>query len=169
MLAFSCDSGLVGVIDISTKQVTKMRTLHTNVGLKVGAKFGSPSRRLIPIHKICGTVRFVPNRPSEILSTGYDSALLHFDIAQGSVLSRFDIGEEPTEQKELLIHTIPSRSSTLERSVTLTALRSFHRLLRTRCYGREYCGWSCVDWEGWRQVDHAEEKANQKVGGTEGR
>jgi hypothetical protein len=94
MLTFSCDSGLVGVIDISTKQVTKMRTLHTNVGLKVGAQFGSPSRILISVHKICGTARFVPNRPSEILSAGYDSALLHFDIAQGSVLSRFDIGEE---------------------------------------------------------------------------
>jgi len=73
-LAFSCDSGLVGTIDLSTKQVTKMRTLHTN---------------------ICGAVRFVPNRPSEILSAGYDSVLLHFDIIQGSVLSRFDIAGLP--------------------------------------------------------------------------
>lgn len=51
-------------------------------------------QRLIFIHKICDAVKFVPNRPSEILSAGYDSALLHFDIAQGSILSRFDIGKE---------------------------------------------------------------------------
>jgi len=51
-----------------------MRTSHTN---------------------ICGAVRFVPNRPSEILSAGYDSVLLHFDITQGSVLSRFDIDGLP--------------------------------------------------------------------------
>lgn len=35
---------------------------------------------------------FIPNRPSELLSAGYDSALLHFDIVQGSILSRFDVG-----------------------------------------------------------------------------
>jgi len=40
-------------------------------------------------------VRFVPNRPSEILSAGYDSTLLHFDIIQGSVLSRFDVAGLP--------------------------------------------------------------------------
>jgi len=73
-LAFSCDSGLVGVIDLSTKQVTKMRASHAN---------------------ICGAVKFVPNRPSEILSAGYDSVMLHFDITQGSVLSRFDIASIP--------------------------------------------------------------------------
>ena len=39
-------------------------------------------------------MRFVPNRPNEILSAGYDSVLLHFDIIQGSVHSRFNIGEE---------------------------------------------------------------------------
>jgi len=54
-----------------------------------------PFQRLTCIRKICGTVRFIPNRPSEILSAGYDSALLHFDITQGSVLSRFDVGKEP--------------------------------------------------------------------------
>ena len=53
-----------------------------------------PPRRLICVHEICGAVRFVPNRPSEILSAGYDSVLLHFDIIQGSVHSRFNIGEE---------------------------------------------------------------------------
>lgn len=37
-------------------------------------------------------MRFIPNRPSELLSAGYDSAMLHFDIVQGSILSRFDVG-----------------------------------------------------------------------------
>jgi len=60
-------------------------------------------RQLICIHQICGAVRFVPNRPSEILSAGYDSALLHFDIAQGSVLSRFDIGREVIARRDSLL------------------------------------------------------------------
>ena len=87
-----------------------------------------PQRLTFP-HKICGAVKFVPNRPSEILSAGYDSALLHFDITQGSVLSRFDIGKEPVERKELLTHADPSWPSTLERDITLTTLRSLYRLL----------------------------------------
>lgn len=73
-MAFSCDSGLVGVIDLSTKQVTRMKTSHTNV---------------------CDGVRFIPDRPSEILSAGYDSTLLHFDVNQGSLLSRFDVASPP--------------------------------------------------------------------------
>ena len=63
-------------------------------------------QRLTRIRKICGTVRFIPNRPSEILSAGYDSALLHFDIAQGSVLSRFDIGKELVELEGFLTNGI---------------------------------------------------------------
>ena len=38
-------------------------------------------------------MKCIPDRPSEIVSGGYDSAILHFDIGQGSILSRFDIGE----------------------------------------------------------------------------
>jgi len=71
-----------------------MRVVHTNVGFTFDKILILFPRELIHIHKICGTVRFVPNRPSELLSAGYDSALLHFDITQGSVLSRFDIGKE---------------------------------------------------------------------------
>ncbi|KAJ8587077.1 hypothetical protein M405DRAFT_742533 [Rhizopogon salebrosus TDB-379] len=70
-LAFCLDSGTVGVVDLSTKQVTCMRTSHGN---------------------ICGTVKFIPDRPSELVSGGYDSSLLHHDFHQRTILSRFDLG-----------------------------------------------------------------------------
>ncbi|KAJ7905683.1 WD40-repeat-containing domain protein [Mycena olivaceomarginata] len=69
-LAFSTDSGAVGVVDLSTKTITRMKTGHSS---------------------ICGIVRFIPDRPREIVSGGYDSCLLHFDFLQGAVLSRRDI------------------------------------------------------------------------------
>ncbi|KAJ6502386.1 WD40-repeat-containing domain protein [Mycena sanguinolenta] len=72
-LAFSTDSGAVGVVDLSTKMITRMKTGHSSV-------------RLTTI--IC---KFIPDRPREIVSGGYDSCLLHFDFHQGSVLSRRDI------------------------------------------------------------------------------
>ncbi|KAI0333505.1 WD40 repeat-like protein [Cubamyces sp. BRFM 1775] len=73
-LAFGSDSGSVGVIETSSNKITRMRNSHTTV---------------------CGCVRFVPDRPSELLSGGYDSALLHFDVNQGSILSRLDIAAPP--------------------------------------------------------------------------
>lgn len=42
--------------------------------------------------KICATVKFTPDRPSELVSSGYDSRLLHHDFHQRTVLSRFDLG-----------------------------------------------------------------------------
>ncbi|KAG1729018.1 WD40-repeat-containing domain protein [Suillus lakei] len=73
-LAFCLDSGTVGVVDLSTKQVARMKTSHDN---------------------ICGTVKFIPDRPSELVSGGYDSSLLHYDFHQRTVLSRFDLGTSP--------------------------------------------------------------------------
>nr|GAT60084.1 predicted protein [Mycena chlorophos] len=61
---------LFGVVDLSTNTVSRVKTRHTS---------------------ICGIVRFIPDRPRELLSAGYDSALLHFDFALGTVLSRRDI------------------------------------------------------------------------------
>ncbi|KAK7054664.1 hypothetical protein VNI00_003127 [Paramarasmius palmivorus] len=66
-LAFSTDSGVVGVVDVTTKEVTKMKSKHEN---------------------ICSNVKFIPDRPREIVSSGYDETLLHFDCLQGSVLSK---------------------------------------------------------------------------------
>ncbi|KAL5635350.1 hypothetical protein ACGC1H_004218 [Rhizoctonia solani] len=70
MIAYSCDSGVVGVYDIQTKKRRVMKAMHSS---------------------ICGTVGFVPIRPREIVSGGYDSQLLHFDASTGSILSRLDI------------------------------------------------------------------------------
>ncbi|KAF9053018.1 WD40-repeat-containing domain protein [Panaeolus papilionaceus] len=66
-IAFSMDSGIVGVIDLATKAVSKMETKHES---------------------ICGSVKFIPDRPRELVSGGYDMHLLHFDFAQGKALSR---------------------------------------------------------------------------------
>ncbi|KAI0723954.1 WD40-repeat-containing domain protein [Cerioporus squamosus] len=69
-LAFTSDSGSVGIVDLPSHTVSRMKSCHNTV---------------------CGSVKFVPDRPSELVSGGYDSALLHFDITQGTILSRFDI------------------------------------------------------------------------------
>ncbi|KAJ7087873.1 WD40-repeat-containing domain protein [Mycena epipterygia] len=73
-LAFSTDSGSVGVVDLSSRTVSRMKTAHSS---------------------ICGIVRFIPDRPREIVSGGYDSCLLHFDFMQETVLSRRDIPPMP--------------------------------------------------------------------------
>uniref|UniRef100_A0A0W0F817 WD40 repeat-like protein n=1 Tax=Moniliophthora roreri TaxID=221103 RepID=A0A0W0F817_MONRR len=40
------------------------------------------------LNEICANVKFIPDRPREVVSSGYDETLLHFDCFQGSVLSR---------------------------------------------------------------------------------
>ncbi|KAK0468195.1 WD40-repeat-containing domain protein [Desarmillaria tabescens] len=74
-LAFCTDNGLVGVVDLSSKCVSIMKTKHDNV---------------------CGCVKFIPDRPRELVSGGYDKALIHFDYMQENVLSRHDISIPPT-------------------------------------------------------------------------
>ncbi|KAH7889639.1 WD40-repeat-containing domain protein [Phlebopus sp. FC_14] len=75
-LAFCSDLGTVGVLDLQTNRITQMRQSHGN---------------------ICGTVRFIPDRPSELVSGGYDSTILHFDFSRGGVVSRDDLrGAPPT-------------------------------------------------------------------------
>lgn len=44
---------------------------------------------------ICATASFVPDRPNEVVSGGYDSALLHFDFRQGTLLSRREFASLP--------------------------------------------------------------------------
>ncbi|KAI0819538.1 WD40-repeat-containing domain protein [Trametes gibbosa] len=76
-LAFSSDSGSVGTMEISSKNILRMKSSHTTV---------------------CGCVKFIPERPNELLSGGYDCALLHFDVTQGTILSRRDIAAPPPSQ-----------------------------------------------------------------------
>ncbi|KAH9063479.1 WD40-repeat-containing domain protein, partial [Lactarius vividus] len=73
-LAFTLDSGAVGVVDLLTNDVWRMKTQHTSV---------------------CATTSFIPDRPSEVVSGGYDSALLHFDFRQGTLLSRREFASLP--------------------------------------------------------------------------
>ncbi|KZP12563.1 WD40 repeat-like protein [Athelia psychrophila] len=75
-LAWTSDEGVVGVLDLLTLKSTRMRVKHSNIG---------------------GCVGFIPDRPSEIVSGGYDCALLHFDSTPGSLHSRFDIPAAPPE------------------------------------------------------------------------
>ncbi|KAK0453471.1 WD40-repeat-containing domain protein [Armillaria borealis] len=74
-LAFCTDNGLVGVVELGSKRVSIMKTKHDSV---------------------CGCVKFIPDRPRELVSGGYDKALIHFDYMQESVLSRHDISLPPT-------------------------------------------------------------------------
>ncbi|KAF9500508.1 WD40 repeat-like protein [Pleurotus eryngii] len=69
-LAFCCDSGNVGVVDLASKVVSTMKAKHSS---------------------ICGCVKFIPNRPSELFSAGYDHALYHFDFSQRKLLSVYNI------------------------------------------------------------------------------
>ncbi|KAF8609859.1 hypothetical protein BDV93DRAFT_502782 [Ceratobasidium sp. AG-I] len=69
-IAYSCDSGSVGVVDIQTKNRRLMKAMHSN---------------------ICGSLAIVP----AVVSGGYDSQLIHFDAPLGSVLSKLDITARP--------------------------------------------------------------------------
>ncbi|KAF8635511.1 hypothetical protein AX17_003901 [Amanita inopinata Kibby_2008] len=75
-IAFSADSGTVGIIDLSTKVVFRMKHEHKNV---------------------CGTVKFIPNKPSELVSGGYDQNLLHFDYGSGTLITQHEIAPSAPE------------------------------------------------------------------------
>ena len=90
-LAYCLDSGVVGVIDLSNNKVVRMKKCHDSVSHTT-----NPSPLLAAIRltcaQVCGSVKFIPDRPSELVSGGYDSAVLHFDFLQASLLSRDDLG-----------------------------------------------------------------------------
>ncbi|KAF8163623.1 WD40-repeat-containing domain protein [Crassisporium funariophilum] len=65
-LAFTMDSGVVGVVDLSNNSVIRMETKHDSV---------------------CGSVKFVPDRPRELVSGGYDTKLMHWDYVQRKTVS----------------------------------------------------------------------------------
>ncbi|KAI0729930.1 WD40 repeat-like protein [Fomitopsis betulina] len=71
-LAFSTDNGTVGVVELSTGRISRMMTKHAS---------------------ICGSVKFIPDRPTELVSGGYDSKLLHHDFQQRTLLSSFDLAQ----------------------------------------------------------------------------
>ncbi|TCD62178.1 hypothetical protein EIP91_007262 [Steccherinum ochraceum] len=96
-LAFSTDSGTVGTVDLSTRAISRMKTKHDSVRMsfRIQSLVTDKNHRCM---QICGSVRFIPSRPNEIVSGGYDSTLLHFDAVQRSTLSRHKINApEPSE------------------------------------------------------------------------
>ncbi|QRW27691.1 WD40 domain-containing protein [Rhizoctonia solani] len=78
MIVYSCDSGAVGVYDIQTKKRRVMKAMHSSVSC-------CHQYTLLVID--CSG----DDQKKAIVSGGYDSHLLHFDISTGSVLSRLDI------------------------------------------------------------------------------
>ncbi|PVF98872.1 hypothetical protein CPB86DRAFT_704384 [Serendipita vermifera] len=78
MLAFTMDSGQIGVLDLSTHAVTFMRQAHGNIALPIS---------------------FIPGRLTEMCSGGYDNALLHFDARTGSMLSHLTL-DPPTLEND---------------------------------------------------------------------
>ncbi|KAF5389952.1 hypothetical protein D9757_003629 [Collybiopsis confluens] len=69
-LAFSTDGGTVGIVDLSTNSIWRMKEGHTSIS---------------------SCVNFVPDRPRELISAGYDEAFLHFDFQEGTILSQHKI------------------------------------------------------------------------------
>ena len=80
------DSGVVGVVDLTTKSVRRMKTQHNSVSSNKLVFIVSIEH--VFVLQVCATVRFIPDRPSELISGGYDSTLFHFDFWQGTILSR---------------------------------------------------------------------------------
>ena len=110
-LAFGTDTGGVGVLDVKFKQATTMKTRHTNVSKQL-CRLASG----LTLAQICSAVKFIPDRPNELVSGGYDSALLHFDFKQGTLLSRFDIGR--TGNKSTNIHCHLTRADSRSRGTS---------------------------------------------------
>ncbi|EJD44198.1 hypothetical protein AURDEDRAFT_166913 [Auricularia subglabra TFB-10046 SS5] len=113
-IAFTCDSGLVGIYDPTLQDVRFLKSKHNNVS---------------------GPIAFIPSRPRDgkhihffcprhlthviVVSGGYDCALLHSDYLLGTYLSSFDFGnvqpDGPQQQQTSLsppfVHAMSISSS----------------------------------------------------------
>ncbi|KAF9532220.1 WD40-repeat-containing domain protein [Crepidotus variabilis] len=69
-LAFTLDSGVIGIIALADCSIQKLTIKHDG---------------------ICGSVGFIPDRPRELVSGGYDTYLIHQDFVQGKESSRRQI------------------------------------------------------------------------------
>ncbi|KAF8334259.1 uncharacterized protein EI90DRAFT_3051598 [Cantharellus anzutake] len=76
-IAFTTDSGNIGVVDAGTGSVSLMKRRHQN---------------------IAGSVLFIPNRPREFVSGGYDLCLNHHDRTTCSAIASFDFGSLPPRE-----------------------------------------------------------------------
>ncbi|KAG9047572.1 hypothetical protein FS837_001977 [Tulasnella sp. UAMH 9824] len=76
-LAFTSDSGVVGVVDLLSENRDKrlLDTSHTSIS---------------------NTVEFIPGWPSEVVSGGFDCKMQHFDVESGTLLSSKTLGAAPS-------------------------------------------------------------------------
>jgi len=72
---------VVGVVELSSQSISKMKEKHVN---------------------ICACVKWVPDRPREIVSAGYDETFLHFDFPEGTILSQHKISSSSSTEGILL-------------------------------------------------------------------
>ncbi|KAG6854582.1 hypothetical protein C0991_004918 [Blastosporella zonata] len=81
------DSGAVGVVDLTTKAAIRMKSKHDSVRTLISQETSDSASLMNYIRQVCGSVKFIPDRPRELVSGGYDTALLHFDYHEGKILS----------------------------------------------------------------------------------
>ncbi|THG99446.1 hypothetical protein EW145_g7264 [Phellinidium pouzarii] len=74
-LACTADTGAIYVMDIYTKEVTRMKASHSS---------------------IAWTAAFIPDRPNELVTGGYDCTLLLFDFKLGTLLTRLELSPAPS-------------------------------------------------------------------------
>ncbi|KAF9447263.1 WD40 repeat-like protein [Macrolepiota fuliginosa MF-IS2] len=79
-LAFGTDSGSVGVIDLATKAVVKLKNKHDIM---------------------CGSVEWIPERLRELVSGGCDATLLHMDVVRDEVLSKQNLAGLSTQDDKV--------------------------------------------------------------------
>ncbi|KAG9102764.1 hypothetical protein FRC06_001171 [Ceratobasidium sp. 370] len=88
LIAYSCDSGSVGVFDTRTRNRKLMRAMHSNVRIVAA---GHLATILLDISLIPVLPDMWFSRIRSVVSGGYDSQLIHFDAPLGSVLSKLDM------------------------------------------------------------------------------
>ncbi|KAJ3524915.1 hypothetical protein NMY22_g10794 [Coprinellus aureogranulatus] len=70
-LAFGLDSGIVGLVDLSKKEVKKLQQKHDN---------------------ICSSVQFIADRGNELVSAGYDHSIKHIDFTKDELIFGIKMG-----------------------------------------------------------------------------
>ncbi|GJJ12622.1 hypothetical protein Clacol_006865 [Clathrus columnatus] len=116
-LAYTLDSGIVGTLDLKTKEQKTMKTSHSN---------------------LCTNVSFIPNRPREMVSTGYDFNILHHDFPLGTILSSFQVGEIVSIY--IMLHLIHPTESPAEPASQISLSPPFIQCLTMSSNGVIACG-----------------------------
>ncbi|RXW22071.1 hypothetical protein EST38_g3782 [Candolleomyces aberdarensis] len=65
-LVFGLDSGIIGIIDLTSGSLIKLKQKHES---------------------ICSSVQFIGDRAKELVSTGYDTSVRHIDFTKDELLS----------------------------------------------------------------------------------